>query len=92
MKEGDAVVVYHTGKERAAVGLAKVVKAAYPDPREPSLVVVDLQAEQPLASHVTLDAMKAAPVFADSPIVRQGRLAVAPLTKEQLAFIKAGGR
>jgi predicted RNA-binding protein with PUA-like domain len=83
MKEGDEVVVYHTGDERRAVGRARVVKAAYPDPKEPALVAVDLEAIGPLARPVTLEEMKKSAAFADSPLLRQGRLAVVPLTKAQ---------
>ena len=92
MQQGDAVVIYHTGKERAAVALAKVERPAYPDPKDPKLVVVDLAADRPLPRVVTLDEMKSLPAFADSPLVRQGRLAVVPLTREQLAVITGGTR
>jgi predicted RNA-binding protein with PUA-like domain len=85
MKVGDPVVVYHTGDERAAVGLAEVVREAYPDPKgkDARLVVVDLQAKGRLPEPVTLDTIKRLPEFADSPLVRQGRLSVVPLTAPQ---------
>ena len=92
MQQGDVVVIYHTGKERAAVALAKVERSAYPDPKDPKLVVVDLAADRALPRVVTLDEMKSLPAFADSPLVRQGRLAVVPLTREQLAVITGGSR
>jgi predicted RNA-binding protein with PUA-like domain len=95
MKSGDKVLVYHTGDERSAVGIAEVVKEAYPDPRknDPRLVVVDLRAGTPLKTPVPLADLKAARVFAGSPLVRQGRLSVVPLTREQWDFVvKAGGR
>jgi predicted RNA-binding protein with PUA-like domain len=83
MKEGDEVVVYHTGDEKRAVGLARVVKSAYPDPKDPALVAVDLEVGRALSRPVTLAEMKKSPTFADSPLVRQGRLSVVPLTKAQ---------
>jgi predicted RNA-binding protein with PUA-like domain len=85
MKEGDAAVVYHTGGERAAVGLAEVARAAYPDPRkgDPKLVVVDLVPRGRFKRPVTLDEIKSLALFKDSPLVRQGRLSVVPLTAAQ---------
>jgi predicted RNA-binding protein with PUA-like domain len=85
MKAGDEVLVYHTGDEKAVVGLAEVVKEAYPDPkkRDARLFVVELAAGKPLPRPVTLAEIKAMPVFADSPLVRQGRLSVVPLTAAQ---------
>lgn len=84
MKAGDRVLVYHSG-EKAAVGVAEVVRAAYPDPGggDPRLAVVDLRADAPLARPVALEAMKAEPAFAGSPLLRQGRLSVVPLTEAE---------
>ena len=78
MAPGDDVLVYHTGDVKAAVGLARVVSAPYPDPKakDAKLTVVDLEAVRPLAHPVTLAAVKADPVFADFALVRQGRLSV----------------
>jgi predicted RNA-binding protein with PUA-like domain len=94
MKAGDRAFVYHTGDERAVVGRAEVVKTAYPDPRGDNdrLVVVDLKAAGRLARPVTLDEIKKLPVFADSPLVRQGRLSVVPLTAEQVKAIESGAK
>jgi len=83
MTVGDPVLVYHTGDEKAMVGLARVVRAAYPDPKDPKLVVVDLEADRPLAKPVTLAAVKADPAFADLALVRMGRLSVVPVQPEQ---------
>ena len=93
MKEGDAVVVYHTGDERAAVGLAEVARAAYPDPKkgDPRLVVVDLLPRGPFKRPVTLDEIKSLALFKDSPLVRQGRLSVVPLTAAQWKALTARG-
>jgi predicted RNA-binding protein with PUA-like domain len=94
MKAGEGAFVYHTGDERAVVGRATVVKAAYPDPRAGSerLVVVDLEPAGRLARPVTLDAIKKLPLFADSPLVRQGRLSVVPLTAAQVRAIEDAAR
>jgi predicted RNA-binding protein with PUA-like domain len=85
MQAGDRALVYHTGDEKAAVGIARVTKPAYPDPksRNPRLVVVDLEPLARLPRPVTLAEMKALPEFAGSPLVKQGRLSVVPLTAAQ---------
>ena len=94
MAPGDDVLVYHTGDVKAAVGLARVVSAPYPDPKagDAKLTVVDLEAVKPLAHAVTLAAVKADPVFADFALVRQARLSVMPvppdLWKRLLAMSK----
>ena len=94
MKAGDQVLVYHTGDEKAVVGLAEVVRAAYPDPKYPEgkLMVVDLEPRARLARPVTLAEIKALAEFKDSPLVRQGRLSVVPLTAAQWKLIEARGR
>lgn len=85
MKVGDAIAIYQTGDEKAVVGTARVVKEAYPDPKagDPKLVVVDIQSTGRAKRPVTLAEIKALPAFAESPLVRQGRLSVVPLTKVQ---------
>ncbi len=93
MKEGDGVVVYHTGDERSAVGLAEVVRTAYPDPKkdDPRLVVVDLVPRGRFKRAVTLHEIKSLALFKDSPLVRQGRLSVVPLTAPQWKALTARG-
>ncbi len=80
MKAGDQAVVYHSG-ERRAVGLAEVVKPAYPDPTSngEDLVCVDVRALEVLPAPVPLEALKQEPTFVGSALVRQGRLSVVPL-------------
>jgi predicted RNA-binding protein with PUA-like domain len=94
MKVGDRVIVYHTGDEKAAVGLAEVVRAAYPDPKakDERMVVVDLEARGRLPRPVPLAEIKALAVFEDSPLVRQGRLSVVPLTAAQWKALTGGGK
>ena len=93
MKKGDRVLVYHTGDEKAVVGEAEVVREAYPDPKYPTgkLVVVDLEPRGRLPQKVTLAEIKGIALFAESPLVRQGRLSVVPLTAEQWKAIAARG-
>lgn len=83
MAVGDRCVIYHTGKEKRAVGLAKVVRAQYPDPTDARSVLVDVSPVRRLSKPVTLAEIKANPLFADSPLVRVGRLSVVKLTDEQ---------
>ncbi len=82
MRTGDTVLIYHTGSAREAVGMATVTSDPYPDPNadDPKHVVVDLEAGKPLASPVPLATIKADPLFASHPLVRIGRLSVAPLS------------
>lgn len=92
MKKGERVIVYHTGDEKAAVGVAEVVREAYPDPaaKDERLVVVELVPKGRLAKPVPLAQIKAMSVFKDSPLVRQGRLSVVPLTAAQWKALGGG--
>ena len=94
MKAGDRAFVYHTGEVKAVMGIARVLRDPYPDPKgsDPRRVVVDLEAAGGLARPVTLGEIKALPGFADSPLVRQGRLSVVPLTAAQWKAIEDRGR
>jgi predicted RNA-binding protein with PUA-like domain len=79
MLVGDDALIYHTGNEKAVVGLARVASAPYPDPRDPKLVVVDVEPVKPLPRAVPLAAIKAEPAFADLGLVRVPRLSVVPV-------------
>lgn len=94
MGTGDEVFLYHTGDEKAVVGRARVTRAAYADPKkgDPRLVVVDIEPAGRLKTPVTLAEIKATPAFADSPLVRQGRLSVVPLTPAQWKAVLERGR
>jgi predicted RNA-binding protein with PUA-like domain len=94
MRPGDTVLVYHTGSEKAAVGLATVASAPYPDPKkkDPRLVVVQLAAGKPLARPVTLAEVKADRGFADFALARLPRLSVMPVTAEQWRRLLAMSR
>ena len=88
MQPKDELIIYHTGDEKQAVGTARVEKVDASDPHDPK---VRISAGKPLAP-VTLAQMKANSHFAGSPLVRQGRLSVVPLTAAQHKFILNGGR
>jgi len=87
MKPGEPLVIYHTGDEKSAVGTATVVSVDAADPKNPQ---VKIKVGKPLAKPVTLAEMKANTLFAESPLVRQGRLSVVPLTDEQYKFLLKG--
>jgi predicted RNA-binding protein with PUA-like domain len=84
MKAEDRLVIYHTGDEKSAVGTAGVVSVEITDPKNPQ---IKIKAGEAIAKPKTLAEIKANKVFADSPLVRQGRLSVVPLTKEQWGFL-----
>ncbi len=94
MAAGDAVLFYHSGDEKAVVGLARVVRTAYPDPTadEDGWVGVDLAPDRPLPRPVTLATVKADAALQAIGLVRQGRLSVMPLTAAEFARLrKLGG-
>jgi predicted RNA-binding protein with PUA-like domain len=80
MKPGDRVIIYETGSVRSAVGTGTVLSVAASDPKLP---VVKLKAGQPLGKPVSLEAIKMNKLFAESPLVKIGRLSVVPLTTAQ---------
>ena len=84
MKKGDLAFIYHTGDERAAVGIAEVVSAPYPDPeqKDEKLVVVDVKIKKKLPQPVTLATIKADKAFAGFDLVRIGRLSVVPVPEK----------
>jgi predicted RNA-binding protein with PUA-like domain len=83
MKPGDRLVIYETGDHKSSVGTATVVSAAASNPKDPQ---VKIKAGEPLKP-TTLAEIKADKIFADSPLVRQGRLSVVPLTAAQYKFL-----
>ena len=87
MKRGDLLVIYETGTVKSAVGTARVVAVEVTDPQDPK---VRIQAVKPLARPVPLASIKASKRFADSPLVRQGRLSVVPLSEAQYRELTGG--
>ena len=84
MKSGDRLVIYHTGDEKSAAGTASVVSVEVADPKNPQ---VKIKVGKALAKPVTLAEVKSQKLFADSALVRQGRLSVVPLTAGQYEFL-----
>ena len=84
MRPGDRLVIYHTGDQKSVAGTASVVSVDTSDPKVPQ---VKIKTGKALARPVTLAEVKANKLFADSPLVRQGRLSVVPLSKEQFKFL-----
>lgn len=86
MKPGDRVIIYHTGDERQTMGTATVMSVDASDPKNPR---VRIKVGKALKKPTTLAEIKASPAFKDSPLLRQGRLSVVPLTAAQHQFITA---
>jgi predicted RNA-binding protein with PUA-like domain len=84
MKPGERLVIYETGDRKSAVGTAAVVSVDASDPKNPQVKIKVVNA---LKRPVSLAEVKANKLFADSPLVRQGRLSVVPLSKEQYRFL-----
>ena len=86
VKKGDTVVIYHSGKEKAAVGLATAASPPYPDPTlaEPKLVVVDLEPLKAFNRPVPLAAFRSDPILKTTELVRISRLSVMPLSARHL--------
>jgi predicted RNA-binding protein with PUA-like domain len=87
MKPDDGLIIYETGDTKSAVGSAAVVSVDLSDAKNPR---VKIKAGIPLPKAVTLAEIKANRLFADSPLVRQGRLSVVPLTTAQYKFLTNG--
>jgi predicted RNA-binding protein with PUA-like domain len=93
MAKGDRVFYYHSGEQKAVVGLAHVVKPAYPDPTatEGSWVSVDLRADKPLPRPVLLSEIKTSAQLKNMVLARNSRLSVSPVTDaEEAALLKLG--
>jgi predicted RNA-binding protein with PUA-like domain len=84
MTPGARLIIYETGDRKSAVGTATVVSVDSKDPKKP---VVKIKAGKAIATPVPLEKIKSAKLFADSPLVRIGRLSVVPLTKPQYEFL-----
>ena len=84
MTPGTRLIIYETGDHKSAVGTATVVSVDISNPKNPA---VKLKAGKPLAKAIPLAQIKSNELFADSPLVRQGRLSVVPLTDAQYKFL-----
>lgn len=92
-KVGDEALIYHSNEGKEIVGIAKVAKAAYPDPKldDPKRVVIDLVPVKALSNPVTLAAIKAEPGLADLALVRQSRLSCMSVSAEQRRLLRKLG-
>jgi predicted RNA-binding protein with PUA-like domain len=91
MNEGDLCLFYHSNEGKAVVGIAKVVRAAYPDPRDAEWSAVDVAPVRAIASPVTLAAMREDPVLEKMAMVRRPRISVTPVTAEEFKAVVAAG-
>jgi predicted RNA-binding protein with PUA-like domain len=91
INKGDEILIYHTGDEKAAVGVARALGGAYPDPsqKNPKLLVVDIEAVKPLPRPVTLAEVKANKKLANFDLVRLSRLSIMKVNDDQWNIIEA---
>lgn len=92
MQLGDPVLFYHSGKDKAVVGVAEVSKEAYPDPKDEAWVAVSLKVKQALAQPVTLEAIKSEDRLSQMLMLRQSRLSVMAVTKAEFELILKMGQ
>jgi predicted RNA-binding protein with PUA-like domain len=94
IRKGERILYYHTGDEKAIVGIAVALSDAYPDPRDPSarLAAVDVGPVEKLPAPITLAAVKASHAFDEFPLVRMPRLSVMPVTDLEWKALLALGR
>ena len=90
IQKGDQILIYHTGDEKAAVGVARALSGAYPDPskKDPKLLVVDIEAVKSLPRPVCLAEVKANKKLANFDLVRLSRLSIMKVSDEQWAIIQ----
>lgn len=89
MKKGDLVLIYHTGDEKAVVGIAKVVKEGDPEPKDKDWTAVDLSPVKQLKRAVALSEIKASKKLAAMVLVKVSRLSVQPVREEEFDWIVA---
>jgi predicted RNA-binding protein with PUA-like domain len=94
IQKGDRILIYHTGDEKAAVGVARALSGAYPDPskKDPKLLVVDIEAVKALPRSVTLSEVKANKKLANFDLVRLSRLSIMKVNDEQWDIIEGMAR
>jgi len=89
MKKGDLAFIYHSNEGKEIVGIAKIVKEGYPDPKDNEWIVVDIAPEKKLKTPVSLSQIKADKRLADMKLVRVARLSVQPVKKEEYDLVIA---
>jgi len=88
MKKGDLAFFYHTGDEKAIVGIARVVKEFYPEPHEPDWVAVDIAPDRKLGRTLPLSEIKQERKLAQMVLVKAARLSVQPVTPAEFKVIE----
>ena len=83
MKKGDSVLVYHSGEEKAVIGIAKISKEAYPDPKDKAWIVVEMEAGKKLKKPITLSQVKSIEKLKNMVLVKSSRLSVQPVNEEE---------
>jgi predicted RNA-binding protein with PUA-like domain len=89
MKKGDLVFIYHSGDDKAVVGIGKIAKEGFPDPTDADWTCVDVAADKPLKKPVTLAQIKSDKRLSNMTLVKSSRLSVQPVRKEEFDFILA---
>jgi len=89
MKKGDLAFIYHSNEDKAIIGIAKIIKEAYPDPKDKDWVLVDIAPERQLKKPVSLAQVKADKRFANMVLVKVSRLSVQPVKPEEFDMIVA---
>lgn len=87
MKKDDIVFIYHTGDEKSVIGLAKIVKEAYPDPKDNDWVVVEISADKKLKKPVSLAQIKSTKKLSNMVLVKASRLSVQPVRPEEFGWV-----
>ena len=87
MKKGDQVFIYHSGEDKAIIGLASVAKEHYPDPKDNDWAVVDIAADKKLKKPITLAQIKADKRLTNMVLVKASRLSVQPVSKDEFSII-----
>ncbi|MDR7132723.1 putative RNA-binding protein with PUA-like domain [Algoriphagus sp. 4150] len=87
MQLGDLVFFYHSGKEKAIVGIAEVSQEQFPDPTDEAWTAVKLKVKSPLAKSIPLTAIKAEDGLSDLPMLKQSRLSVLPVAKDEFDLL-----
>ncbi len=89
MKKGDTAFIYHTGDEKAIIGMSMVTREAYPEPKDPAWVAIDLAPGKSLKNPVTLARIKQDKALKEMKLVRAARLSVQPVTEGEFQHIIA---
>jgi predicted RNA-binding protein with PUA-like domain len=87
MKKGDKVLIYHSGDDKAAVGIAKISKEFYPDPTDKDWIAVEVAAEKPLKNPVTLAQIKTDKRLSNMTLVKSSRLSVQPVKPDEFDIV-----